>query len=97
MDWVLIWAIITSILAVITSVSWLVLYKKVANIISCLKQLRELYLVATEDDVVTNEEKTKAGEILFIVIPELLDVWQSVENFIRAIANILAQKIACKK
>jgi hypothetical protein len=81
--------IILAVLLAISAVPWVFLWQRGKNLKDAGKDLVDRYNSAVADGTITDAEKAEMGEAAVRIIEAGLDIWTTLDNLIREIAQII--------
>jgi len=80
------------LIALISAVSWGILYSKSRSAWANMMKLKSEYEDAIADNVISNAEKAKMADTMIAIITDASSIWQAMENLARQIIPILRKK-----
>ena len=89
MDFSEIWDIVILVIAILSTASWGVLFKKGRNVWKKLRELGNQYSEAVADDNISDEERIQIADTVVEIIIDTMSIWQALSNLVRAIIPVL--------
>mgnify|MGYP001592291428 CR=1 FL=1 len=91
MDWQTIIAIIVGVFGVISVVAWASIFTKAQKVWVNMNLLKDEYLAASSDGVISDSEKAKIADIVIFIIADSIDIWQAMTNMAIQLLQILSR------
>ena len=89
MNWMLIWGIVASLVAVIAAVAWGTLFASFKQMLSDLKLAYDDYKQAMADGTITDAEKAQIADALMAALEQAVSITQVVANLVAQILAII--------
>ena len=83
-----VWNMVLLVIAVLSTTSWGVLFKKGRAVWKNLKELSDQYSAAVEDGNISDEERLAIADTVVAVIIDVASIWQTLDNLVRTIMRL---------
>jgi len=80
-----IWSIALIVIAIISAVSWGVLFSRGKRVWKNLRYLSDQYSAAVEDEHISDEERIQIADTVVEIIIDASGIWQILSNVVRKI------------